>query len=157
MPTPMHAINVLPSDEVFSHTSPDGVVRHFNTSAMVRALFQRKVTPACAVCPLTEGLVSHIRKNHGVEEHHLSSVDSKLDTPILLVEFETGETLLVDGNHRVVRRWDKGFKTVDVVIFKPGQWEAFLIVGFDEIMSVAVAVAKATEGQRAWATQQEKS
>ena len=150
----MHALNVLPTDQVFSHTDLDGVQRHFNTSAMVRAILSRQVVPECGVAPLPEHVVASIRANHGVEEHHLEAVDANLDSPCIMVEFEDGKSLVVDGNHRIVRRWDKGLRDVSMIVFKPGQWEQFLIKGFDDVMSASVALAIATEGHRAWAAAQ---
>jgi hypothetical protein len=117
-----------PTDEIFTHTDLQGVTRHWNTSAMVRAVFQRKVKPSLVNCPLTEDLIQHIEQNHGVEEPNISQLPDKvLDIPVVLVHFEDGQDLLVDGNHRVVKRWRKGLRNVDALLFQPKDWEPFLL------------------------------
>lgn len=120
-----------PLDEIFSHEDLDGVTRHFNTSAMVRGVMHSKVTPLYRSIDLSESLVAYIEKNHGVEQSHLSNVEHTIDNPVVLVEFEDGTSLVVDGNHRIVKRWRKGLKSATAMVFKPDQWAEFLVTGFE--------------------------
>jgi hypothetical protein len=121
-----------PTDEIFSHTDEDGVTRHWNTSAMVRAVFERKVKPAHGECDINGSLVAHILSNHGVEEANLAQLPDKvLDIPVVLAQFTDGTSLLIDGNHRVVKRWRKGLKKVHAMIFSEEQWKPFLLTDVD--------------------------
>jgi len=121
----------LPTDELFSHEDLHGATRHFNASAMTRAVLANTVTPVFETLALYDDLVAHIEKFHGVEEPHLANLGSSINNPIIVVEFPDGDNLVVDGNHRVVKRWRLGLKTVPAAIFKPGQWEPFLVTGVD--------------------------
>lgn len=116
-----------PVDELFSHEDTDGVTRHFNASAMTRSVLAGTTTPTYATLALYPDLVASIEANHGVEQDHLEKVAGSLDTIILLVEFTDGSNLVVDGNHRIVKRWREGLRDVKAAIFKPGQWEPFLV------------------------------
>lgn len=145
----MHALACLSTDQIFSHVDPEGVHRHFNTSAMTRAVLTRKVAPFTTVCELNADLISHIERNHGIEAHHLQSIPNEnLNTPVLLVRFEDGTSLLVDGNHRVVKRWRAGLTEVSAICFDPGQWEDFLVTDFDRIFTREQVLDILTKPQR---------
>jgi hypothetical protein len=117
-----------PTDEIFTHVDEDGTTRHFNTSAMMRAVIERKVKPDLATCPLTEGLIRHIEQNHGVEEPNIEQLpDRVLEIPVLLVRFNDTTDLLVDGNHRVVKRWRKGLKDVRALLFTEAQAQPYMV------------------------------
>lgn len=123
----MKMMDCHPLDEIFSHEDTEGVTRHFNATQMVRAIVNHQINPIMAVLDLYEDLVRHLIANHGIEEDHLHQIGSTLDSPILLVEFADGTNLIVDGNHRVVKRWQEGLKTVTAAILKPGVWEPYLV------------------------------
>lgn len=140
----MNAIDCFPGDQIFSHTDNDGVERHFNTSAMGRAALLQQVTPVLAVCDLYEDLITHIMKNHGVEEDHVSKVSHMADHPVMLVEFEDGTNLLVDGNHRAVWRWRNGYRNIKALVFKPGMWEQFLVDNWDQQIAMSDLLTRYT-------------
>jgi hypothetical protein len=124
----MRPTDCHPMDQIFNHTDPQGVTRHFNASAMTRAILSRKVAPTLMQFELDEHTAKHIEANHGIEEKHLATIDDKmLESPVIMVHFEDGSDLIVDGSHRVVKRWRNGLRTVDAVLFMPGQWEPFLV------------------------------
>jgi len=120
-------IECHPLDQIFSHLDLEGVTRHFNCGAMTRAVITKRVRPTVIKLALYPRLVTHIRENHGIEADHLGEIDENLETPIIVVEFQDGANLIVDGNHRVVRRWDKGLRDTWAAVLKPGQWEEFLV------------------------------
>jgi hypothetical protein len=66
--------------------------------------------------------VNYIESNHGVEQHHMEYAATRLEVPIMVIEFTDGKVLVVDGNHRLVARWRAGLRTVHGLIFKPDQW-----------------------------------
>lgn len=134
----MDALECLPSDELFTHTDTDGTVRHFNTTAMARAIASRKLRPNYATVGLYQELVEVLLKNHGVEEENLKRIlydNDRLAVPIFVALFrdrpDDYTTLVIDGAHRVVARWRRGLRTIDALFFEPEQWEPFLVTGFD--------------------------
>ena len=123
----MHILECHPMDQLFSHEDMTNVTRHFNTSAMGRAVVNGTVKPEYHTMDLYEDLVDSVEQYHGVEQDHIDKVVETIDHPILLVRFTDGSNLIVDGNHRIVKRWRMGLKTVVAAIFNPGQWEQFLV------------------------------
>jgi hypothetical protein len=124
----LRPIDCHPMDQIFTHTDPAGVTRHFNASMMTRAVLARQVTPDLGEFELTDELGGHVAANHGIEEHHLETItDKMLESPVLMVHFEDGTDLIVDGSHRLVKKWRRGDKTVHALVFMPGQWERFLV------------------------------
>jgi len=132
--------DIHPLDQIFSHQDCDEAktMRHFNASAITRAIVQGKINPYPAKdLNLYPELVQGIRDNHGIEPDHLERIDNKLHHPILIAVFgpledPASQNLVIDGSHRVVRRWDKGMRTVDAFMLTPDQWEPYLIEDYDE-------------------------
>lgn len=118
-------------DEIFSHEDNEGVTRHFNPSAMLRAIIDLKVFPICQMIDLSTDLVESIESNHGVEQDRLDKILDRLDNPIVIIKFEDQTHLVIDGNHRVVKRWRLGKDDAPAFIFEPGQWEDFLVTDMD--------------------------
>lgn len=140
----MKAIDCYPGDQLFTHTDLTGVVRHFNTSAMGRAALMQMVTPVLAVCELYEDLITHIIKNHGIEDDHVQNVGHLADHPVMLVVFEDGTNLLVDGNHRAVWRWRNGYRNIKALVFHVGTWEQFLVEEFDQQIAMTDLLTRYT-------------
>lgn len=126
----MNMLDCHPMDEIFSHEDATGVTRHFNSTALIRWLVSRENPPVAHRLDLDADLVAHIERNHGVEQGHLKNV-TDLETPILLVVFEDSTNLVVDGNHRIVKRWREGHKTVLACILHPGEWEHCLVTDLE--------------------------
>ena len=116
-----------PLDQIFSHEDLDGVVRHFNASAMLRGVVREVVPATFYRITLEEELIDHLVSNHGIEEHHLDRA-LDLEEPVLMVEFSDGKSLVIDGNHRLVKRWRLGKKVASAAVVAPGNWEKFLVV-----------------------------
>lgn len=133
----MNALDCGPKDQIFSHIDLRGVARHFNASAMTRAVLMGQVKPMPVVCDLYQELIDHTMAHGGIEEAHIENVAETSEHPVLLVEFADGESLLVDGNHRIIWRWRHGLRNVKALVFKPGQWEPFLVENMPEQVSIA--------------------
>ena len=134
----MRAIDTDPFDQIFSHTDFSGVTRHFNATAIIRAISYRRITPNFATLDLIPSVIDTIEKHHGVDQVHLDRLtDDMLSSPILIAEFNDGANLVIDGNHRIVKRFKKGFKTVDAVIVNEPDWTPYLVTDVDRRYSFA--------------------
>lgn len=126
----MNFCDCLPMDEVFTHISDDGTVRHFNPSAMYRAvpklLIEGRVQRIRAEMDL--GFVDFILRRRGVESPKLSRMkEPYLSIPIIGAEMADGTVLTVDGHHRLVVLARKDVKTYEMFLFPQKEWEAFLV------------------------------
>lgn len=133
----MKLADMMPSDQIFTHTDlDDGSIRHFNPDAIIRAIRESKIVPYVETLNLYQDLIDFLRSNHGVEEDHLQRIDHKLEDPILVAYFgpleENIVNLIIDGSHRVVRRWDKGLRDVPAILLSQEQWEPYLIEGLED-------------------------
>lgn len=138
----MDALECLHADEIFTHTDDDEAqtVRHFNTSAMARAIRDRKLAPGYNTVTLYKELVISLMENHGVELVNVQRIlldNDRLAVPIFVALFPPRApqpdppTLIIDGAHRVVARWMRGLRDVDALFFTPEQWAPFLVDGFN--------------------------
>ncbi len=127
----MDIAECLPFDELFTHIEDEtGKVRHFNPSAMYRAL--PELLPEGRVKAITaeldKGFVSHILAKCGVEDEKLGRMkDPYLHVPVIGVDMEDGTVLMVDGHHRLVVLAARGEETYRMYLFPIGVWERFLV------------------------------
>lgn len=97
-------------DQVFSHRDTEGVFRHFHINTMKKILRHDRYG---AVERIKVGIemedVMFIMNNHGIEKAHLERLTRfEIATAGIAVLFPDGSTLIVDGNHRMVRRYQLG-------------------------------------------------
>lgn len=129
----MRVLDGHPFDQIFTHTDENGVTRHFNCGAIMRAIAQRKITPDFATVDIPESVYQHIQANHGIEEDHLSSITIKmLESPALLAHFDEGSDLLIDGSHRLVKRYRQGLRTIEVLVVQEKDWTPYLVTDIDQ-------------------------
>ncbi len=113
-------------DQAFMHIDDDGVVRHFNATA----LFEWAVLTAQEVCeiPIDREQAAWIVKNNGVEPSRLAAITHRmLDDPLLLARFPDDSSIMVDGNHRYVAAVAAGRQTIKAYIIDEKDWSGFLI------------------------------
>lgn len=121
-----------PTDEVFTfeQESPPRTY-HFNASALMRASIARTVSPICTYIDVDKGLADHVRLNNGIELHHLANIDtSEPCVPIMIAEFDNGQHVVIDGNHRLVAYFNAGSGApieLRAMIYKPALWQAYLV------------------------------
>lgn len=114
-------------DEVFSHEDPQTkALRHFNATQLGLYAFRKKLE--VVELPLEESWVKFVQENRGIEWWKVTRlVEPHLSAPIVVIEFGDGTHLTVDGHHRIVRRWNDGFRDIRAWVIPKGQWEQFLI------------------------------
>ena len=116
--------------QVFTHLDDDGTSRTFLVETMLD--FVRDY-PTCTdliggKAPIDADIAGYLRKNAGIEQRRVKRmVEPYASFPILGVLWKEGTTLIVDGNHRIVRAYEDGKKELNCILFKPPFWENFLL------------------------------
>lgn len=119
-------MTTYPLDEYFTYQDPDTrQIRCFNVTRMRRfALVAGKLIHF----PLYEAMVQSVAENRGIEEPKLKRLrEPYLSQPILCIAYGDGTYLTVDGHHRMVRRWQEGFRAISAYVLEVGQWERFVL------------------------------
>jgi hypothetical protein len=106
-----------PNDQLYSHLdTSNGEWRHYHVLSLhhlakSKPKFCRRIT-----VELIPEQVEFIRKTGGVERKHLQTLtQQRLQEPGIMVLLSGETCILVDGNHRYVRRYDDGMKTMDFI------------------------------------------
>lgn len=117
--------------EVFTHIDDDGTMRHFAIWATndVAARYGNKVEGViCTKVPIHAKAVDIITHRGGIEEPRIARLTPQYrDKPIIGIFWEDGLFMVVDGNHRLLRRWRDGFTDTKAFIFTHPFWRQFLI------------------------------
>jgi hypothetical protein len=101
------------SFEIFRFESPEVGKITFNVKGIKDALANGALDFAMYVATLDVGWVEHTRNNNGVEPERLASLTpDDLRRPGILVLWPgSPHSTLIDGAHRLCRRWDDGLRT----------------------------------------------
>lgn len=79
---------------------------------------------------LTKELVLHLAARNGVEPEHLERLPpSRLDDPCLLIESTNDTHMVVDGSHRIIKRFMLGEQVAPAWLVPGRIWRRFLIEG----------------------------
>jgi hypothetical protein len=109
-----------------------------NVTGIKRAIFQGQLYFQMITMDLSEEWVEYITRTCGVEEEGIARLSiSDLERPGIIMSWDPQNihTSQIDGNHRLVRRWREGIKTMtsalvfslDTVEYmaRPGDEETF--------------------------------
>lgn len=97
------------TDEIFSFQGDDGIDYVWNTTKLYEAVVSGKVKAEKVLIPVDSGLSTHVASRNGVNITHAMTISKdRLSVPLLAVEMPDRTSILVDGNHRVVRAWTEG-------------------------------------------------
>ena len=133
--------------EVFAFESPD-VKCTFDINGIKTALATGKLMFRMYELELDAAFAEHVRKNNGVEAGRMAELTAAdLARPGICLMWPDGHSTIVDGNNRLVRRWDDGLKTFRVAVVAinlklvpfmcaPGQEDQFLDRDRDPNMTV---------------------
>lgn len=78
--------------------------------------------------PLTLKNVTEVRKNGGINTSYLPKISGPaLNEPGLMLLLPNNEHILCDGNHRFVRRWDLGLRTMRFIAIQEAIWRLALL------------------------------
>lgn len=117
------------TDHVFSyeHAGLKNIL-YFNTDLLERIRLQRPEWFQLTTLDIPPEIYNMILTQFGVEEAHLARIDDeRLAKPGLGVHFEDAGFVLVDGSHRLVKRYRLGMRTMDVWTTVRPVWELCLI------------------------------
>lgn len=79
---------------------------------------------------IRQQLYDHIMSNQGVEEKKIERLAHRPDIycqPVLLIEWDDGSHVLVDGNHRFVILWRMGIRKIPAFVIPKATWERFVL------------------------------
>lgn len=127
----MQALLLKPTDQVFTHRDPDtGEFRHFNASEISRAITRGDIVPVKVKAKIPTSLAKHLEKNGGIEKDGLERAASRINVPILIAEFDDGQSMIIDGNHRTLVRYQLGYDWVYAYVLSQEQWTPYLLTDF---------------------------
>lgn len=138
--------------EIFAFNSPDIGECIFDVRGIKDALASRKLEFAMLEMTLDQDFVDHVREHQGVETRRMEQLTAEdLERPGIFVHWPNGYSTLIDGNNRVVRRWDVGLRTFRAAILiaskrllpyicDPGQEDQFLDRDRDPNMESVLSV-----------------
>jgi hypothetical protein len=124
--------------ETFSFSAPETGDVVFDVRGIKDALVAGKLKFSMYEAELSADWAEYIRINNGVEAGRMASLTAAdLERPGIVVLWPDEHSTVIDGNNRLVRRWDDGLKTFrfanvpiskDLVpyICRPGEEEKFL-------------------------------
>lgn len=140
--------------EIFAFSAP-GIECTFDIRGIKTALATGKLVFKMYELELDADFVEHVRNNNGVETGRMVELTAAdLARPGICLMWPDGHSTVVDGNNRLVRRWDDGLKTfrlamvaVDLQLLPfmcpPGKEELFIERDRDPNMTV-LAVQRRT-------------
>ena len=130
--------------EIFRFEAEETGVIIFDVRGIKDALADRKLVFTMFETQLVEPWIEHLRDKGGVEVERMQSLTAAdLERPPIAVYWPNGYTTIIDGNNRLVRRWDDGLRTVRMAVVpiskevlpfmcRPGEEEKFLRRRADE-------------------------
>ncbi len=75
---------------------------------------------------LIEDYIGHIKKLGGVDVNYAQIIpDDNLAVPCISAVFETGESVLIDGNNRIIGRWEKGLRNATLILIPWPAWRPY--------------------------------
>jgi hypothetical protein len=120
------------TDQVFS-TYHDDAMLHFNTSLLARLHKQMSGEFRRITMDLDEAVYEVCMKHRGIEEPKIEALTAtQLREPGYGVFFADGLFTIVDGHHRLVRRYRGGCRTMDFWVTYPEAWNPCIIKGTPE-------------------------
>lgn len=115
------------TDQVFSYYHADKML-HFNASLLGRLHKQIPAGFRRITMDLDQAVYDLCMNNRGIEEPKIAALEAKsLRDPGYGVLFESGLFTIVDGHHRLVRRWRGGVRVMDFWVAGPDVWQHCLV------------------------------
>lgn len=124
--------------EIFAFNAEEVGEIIFDVRGIKDALAQRKLKFKMFETPLNAPWVEHLRDKGGVEVERMKSLTAAdLARPPIAIYWPNGYTTVIDGNNRIVRRWDDGLRSVRIAVVpltmtmapymcRPGEEEQFV-------------------------------
>jgi hypothetical protein len=133
-----YLVEVRGTFEIFRFSTPELGEVVFDVRGIKDALAAGKLQFAMYELELEAGMIEHVRTNNGTEAWRIAELTAAdLERPGIMALWPDGYTCCIDGNHRMVRRWDDGLRTfrfamivlhttIQPYICRPGEEDQFL-------------------------------
>jgi hypothetical protein len=124
--------------EIFSFNAEEVGDIVFDVRGIKDALADRKLLFNMYDTPMVEPWIEHLRDKGGVEAARMKLLTAAdLERPAIAVYWPNGYTTVIDGNNRLVKRWDDGLRTCRMAVIplgkevlpyvcRPGEEEKFM-------------------------------
>ena len=126
----MRIVKLNLRDEIFEHVDETGKHRFFNATK----LYAYAIKNADRICAPLEPIARHVEVKGGIEEARIARLcEPYISRPALGVHWPDGSTLIVDGNHRIVRWWRDGAAEFNLYRVRSlAECEPFLVEGLPD-------------------------
>ena len=110
-------IESSPIEEIYTLTERSLGTVHINVTTIRRAFAKYSIPFRMLECTLNESWYRYTMESSGVEEDGITRIID-LDIPGIMIAWDEdmSHTTIVDGNHRLCRRWRDGLKTFECAI-----------------------------------------
>jgi hypothetical protein len=127
--------------QVYTFVEKDGTATHIATTVLLQTLKRAGVTPV--LCVYDQTLVQALERGDlGVEvDHALALPEARLDVPGIVGQWGD-EHIMIDGAHRLWRRWKRGDPDFPAYYLAEHLWRRFVINDMPQELS-ALCVASA--------------
>jgi len=135
-------IEVKNPQQIFTHLENDtNKSRTFLVETMTEFAFKHHKDPLFSevliptTLPLDLEVAAYLRSNSGIEDPRLQRlVNPYLQRPAIAISWGilngSDEITIVDGNHRYVKKAERGDRHMNAFVFRRGLWEEFLLPDF---------------------------
>jgi hypothetical protein len=115
-------------EQYFTHHDLDDQFRHFHIAKLVKMIERNPNAFDIGVFPIDPQLVEFVRNNQGTDEGYLTRMSSQfIDVPGIICLFADGSQLIVDGNHRFVKRYELGRDNMQFHLIPESAWRKSLL------------------------------
>ncbi len=98
----------------------------FNVTALRMLIANDRVPYSYMRAELTDEFVNHIKKCGGHEENYVPLIPHyHLNRPVIGAVFHTGESVIIDGNNRIIRRYQLHKKTFKLITVPWPEWRPY--------------------------------
>lgn len=115
--------------KIFTYHNPDTrVLQLFNATQMLQYAIKSGKIERFEV-PLSASWIDYCRKYRGIEQPRLDRLrEPYLSIPAVFVALPDGTHLAVDGHHRMVKRFELGYDSIEGYVFTLIQAQRFLVI-----------------------------
>lgn len=105
----------------------EGQLYVFDTTGLNDALDENPELAMDCLLPINESIYASVMETNGIEERKIARLEPPhLDRPILIIEILDGHKI-VDGGHRLCRKFRDGERTIRAFMISEPIWRRFLV------------------------------
>lgn len=133
-------VDVKDPQQIFTHLEKDtNVARTFLIETMEAFAHKHAGDPlfsellVATMVPIDLATAAYLRTNQGIEQNRIDRLRKPyIDRPILAISWGklpdgSDEVTIVDGNHRFVKKAERGDKNIMCFVFRRDLWEHFML------------------------------